>query len=267
MLATDLVRVLGGHDVHAPTRAELDITDEAQVTEGGEPGRRGGRTAPPGRPSTTRRRHEEEAMRINAPVLLAKTAGRRAHPPLDRLRLLRRGRRPLAGRRADGPVNAYGRTKLAGEQVVLGNGGTVVRTAWLYGAHGPNFVRTMTRLEQSHEVGERGRRPARPAHLDPRPGPPDRRPGRLGRPGSSTPPTPGPPRGTAWRQEVFRLLGADPDRVRPITSAEFPARRPARRTASWPTERWGSAGLKPMRDWREALHDAWSTELSRPGPR
>ncbi len=45
------------------------------------------------------------------------------------------------------PVNAYGRTKLAGEQAVLAmpGGGYVVRTAWLYGAHGPNFVRTMIR--------------------------------------------------------------------------------------------------------------------------
>ena len=40
---------------------------------------------------------------------------------------------------------AYGRTKLAGERAALSLPGTgyVVRTAWLYGAHGPNFVRTM----------------------------------------------------------------------------------------------------------------------------
>jgi len=43
------------------------------------------------------------------------------------------------------PANAYGRTKLAGERAALSLPGTgyVVRTAWLYGAHGPNFVRTM----------------------------------------------------------------------------------------------------------------------------
>ena len=50
------------------------------------------------------------------------------------------------------PRTAYGRSKLAGEQAALdlladGALGYVVRTAWLYGAHGPNFVRTMMDLE------------------------------------------------------------------------------------------------------------------------
>lgn len=47
------------------------------------------------------------------------------------------------------PLGAYGRTKLAGERAALAAhpGGTrVARTAWLYGAHGRNFVDTMRRL-------------------------------------------------------------------------------------------------------------------------
>jgi dTDP-4-dehydrorhamnose reductase len=50
------------------------------------------------------------------------------------------------------PLNAYGRTKLAGEQAVtahLGERGHSVRTSWLYGRKGKNFVRTMLHLMQA----------------------------------------------------------------------------------------------------------------------
>ncbi|MEK8169276.1 dTDP-4-dehydrorhamnose reductase [Streptomyces sp. M19] len=53
---------------------------------------------------------------------------------------------PYAENAATGPVNAYGRGKLVGERAVaelLPRTGYVVRTAWLYGTHGRNFVRTV----------------------------------------------------------------------------------------------------------------------------
>ena len=43
------------------------------------------------------------------------------------------------------PLGVYGESKLQGEKAVLSLGGTVVRTAWLYGSNGPNFPRTMIR--------------------------------------------------------------------------------------------------------------------------
>ena len=51
------------------------------------------------------------------------------------------------------PISAYGRTKLAGEQRVLSacSRSFVVRTAWLYGYVGKNFVKTMLALGNSHE--------------------------------------------------------------------------------------------------------------------
>lgn len=46
------------------------------------------------------------------------------------------------------PVSEYGKSKFAGEQAVLGSGAdaAILRTAWLYGAHGKNFLKTMLRL-------------------------------------------------------------------------------------------------------------------------
>ena len=43
------------------------------------------------------------------------------------------------------PLSEYGRSKLAGEQAVLENcpDHLILRTAWLYSAHGPNFLKTM----------------------------------------------------------------------------------------------------------------------------
>ena len=49
---------------------------------------------------------------------------------------------------ATGPLGAYGRSKLAGEQTLHASGAAhlTFRTAWVYAAHGQNFLRTMLRL-------------------------------------------------------------------------------------------------------------------------
>ena len=61
-------------------------------------------------------------------------------------------RQPLSPETPTGPLGAYGRTKLAGEQAFLESGvaGAIVRVAWLYDAEGHNFMNTMLRLAQTH---------------------------------------------------------------------------------------------------------------------
>jgi dTDP-4-dehydrorhamnose reductase len=52
------------------------------------------------------------------------------------------------------PLSAYGRSKLAGEQAILKSGlesHFIIRTSWLYGPGGKNFVETIVRLAQEHE--------------------------------------------------------------------------------------------------------------------
>jgi len=156
------------------------------------------------------------------------------------------------------PINAYGRTKLAGEQAALAHGGQVVRTAWLYGAHGPNFVKTMMRLAAEREtvsvVDDQVGQPTWTADLS-------AQIVRLARVDAPPGVYHGTSAGrTSWHgfaREVFTLLGADPDRVLPISAAGFP--RPAARPANSVLghDRWAAAGVAPLRDWREALRAAW----------
>jgi dTDP-4-dehydrorhamnose reductase len=158
------------------------------------------------------------------------------------------------------PINAYGRTKAAGEEAALAehpDGAYVVRTAWLYGQHGPNFAATMVRLSGSHEtvsvVNDQLGQPTWTKDLAER---------IVALLDSDAPA--GIYHGTnagvtSWHgftRAIFEELGLDPERVLETDSRSFvrPAPRPAYSVLGH--DGWQRAGLPPLRDWREALHAA-----------
>ena len=62
--------------------------------------------------------------------------------------------KPYSEEDPTGPLSAYGRTKLKGEQAILSSGlkrFLILRTSWLYGPAGPNFVETILRLAKERE--------------------------------------------------------------------------------------------------------------------
>ncbi|MGC4962109.1 dTDP-4-dehydrorhamnose reductase [Gordonia sp. DT101] len=163
------------------------------------------------------------------------------------------------------PETVYGASKLAGERIVFDTDptATVVRTAWVYtGAPtSSDFVGTMRRLESARpDITVVNDQTGSPTYA------PDLADGLWEL--VSTDPD-GPAAGVmlhatnagsvSWYEvarAVFEELGADPERVRPCTTDEFPrpAPRPAYSVLSGAS--WTTAGLTPLRDWRAALQAA-----------
>ncbi|MET8234507.1 dTDP-4-dehydrorhamnose reductase [Micromonospora sp. NPDC005298] len=163
------------------------------------------------------------------------------------------------------PVNAYGRGKLVGEQAVarlLPDTGYVVRTAWLYGAHGPNFVATMLRLAGQREhldvVDDQRGQPTWSYRLA-------ERLVALADAALDGRAAPGVYHGTCAGQTTwyglaraaFALVGLDPDRIRPTTSDRYPRPAPRPAYSVLGHSRWAVAGLPPLPDWHSTLVDAF----------
>ncbi len=210
---------------------------------------------------------EERAYAVNAtgPALLAAEASRAGakliHVSTDYV-FDGTAHQPYPVDAPTAPASAYGRTKLAGELAVrelAPDLGYVVRTAWVYGATGANFVKTMVRLEGTNEtldvVDDQRGSPTWSQDLA-------RGVLELGRSDA--------PAGiyhctnagdTTWHgltRAIFTELGKDPARVLPTTTDKFPrpAPRPAYSVLS--SKEWTAAGLTELPDWRSALHAAFA---------
>ncbi|WP_019136650.1 dTDP-4-dehydrorhamnose reductase [Cellulomonas massiliensis] len=154
MLGQDVVDVLGasGHHVEGLGRADLDVTDELGVLAAV----RGADVVVNCAAYTAVDAAEDDeaaafAVNATAAQLLAR-ASRRAgarlvHVSTDYV-FAGDADVPYAEDAPTAPRSAYGRTKAAGEWAVRAEcpDHLVVRTAWLYGAGGPCFPRTIARL-------------------------------------------------------------------------------------------------------------------------
>jgi dTDP-4-dehydrorhamnose reductase len=129
------------------------------------------------------------------------------------------------------PRSVYGASKLAGE-LELGVDATIVRTSWVCGFHGGNMVKTILRLAAEHDTL---------SFVDDQRGHPtfaddlatmierfavDRRPGMFHVTNQGA---------VSWYEfagEVLRCAGLDPERVRPVATADLLPARPAPRPAN-----------------------------------
>ncbi|MFC3687769.1 dTDP-4-dehydrorhamnose reductase [Aquipuribacter hungaricus] len=260
MLGTDVVTALleADHDVTGLGRADLDITSPSAVDEAVR-GHEVVVNAAAWTAVDDAESHEGQAFAANAvgPALLARacarTGARLVHVSSDYVVGPAPAGTPVAADVPLAPAGAYGRSKAAGEWAVRASGADalVLRTAWLYGAHGGCFPRTIARLAREQDVLQ---------VVDDQVGQPTwtvdvaglllrlleaRVPAGTYHATSAG--------WTSWYEfamEVVRSTGRDPDMVEPVTSDQLvrPAPRPAWSVLAHDTLK--AAGVAPVGPWR-----------------
>jgi len=267
MLGTDLQAALAGREVTALTRTELDVTDASAVAAAVA-----GHDVVVNAAAYTKvddaESHEDAAYAVNATgagnlAVAAAAAGAKLVQVSTDYVFDGSATEPYAESTPVAPVSAYGRTKAAGERLALEAhpGGTyIVRTAWLYGQHGPNFAKTMLtlagKLDTVAVVTDQVGQPTWTLDLAKQ---------IVALVDADAPA--GIYHGTASGQgswfefagSVFAGAGFERARVTPTDSSAFvrPAPRPAYSVLGH--NAWAAAGLSPMRDWQQALDEAFST--------
>jgi dTDP-4-dehydrorhamnose reductase len=155
------------------------------------------------------------------------------------------------------PVNRYGQSKLQGEIAlleVLPESAYVIRTSWLYGVSGKNFVKTIAKKalhnETAHVVDDQVGSPTSARDLatgimdlierHPKPGV-----YHYSNNGSCT-----------WfelAQSIYKKVGADSNLVLPISSSTLDLRAKRPKYSLLSKEKWKSAGFSEINDWESSL--------------
>jgi dTDP-4-dehydrorhamnose reductase len=249
MLGADLALALEGRDVTLLTRADLDVSDPAAVD-----------AAVAAYTKVDDAESDEDAATLvngTAAGILAEAAARHG------ARIVQvstdyvfdgTATTPYPEDAPRHPVSAYGRSKAIGEELVERahpDGHYIVRTAWLYGAGGPNFAKTMLKLAADRDtIGVVVDQVGQPTWT-----------GDLAHQIVALVDADAPAgiyHGTRFdfARAVLATQGLDPERITPTDSAAFvrPAPRPAYSVLGH--DRWAAAGLAPLRDWRESLEAA-----------
>jgi dTDP-4-dehydrorhamnose reductase len=148
MLGRDVVAAAGDHEVVALARADLDITD-ADAVRAAMQAARPDAVINCAAWTDVDGAEESEAA---ATAINGAGAGNLAHEGVHVVHLSSdyvfdgEAREPYTEDAPTAPRSAYGRSKLAGELALAGANAAIVRSSWLFGPHGRNFVDTMRRL-------------------------------------------------------------------------------------------------------------------------
>jgi dTDP-4-dehydrorhamnose reductase len=156
----ELVRLLAPlGPIHAPTRAELDLSDPASIRKTVRELKPRWIVNPAAYTAVDRAEAEPDlafAINATAPGILGEEAAKIGaavlHFSTDYV-FAGTGTEPYAESAPTGPLGVYGESKLAGEQALAASGAAhlIFRTSWVYGATGKNFLLTVLRVARERE--------------------------------------------------------------------------------------------------------------------
>ncbi len=271
-LGRDLQSALSAHDLRPLTHAELDTIDAAAVDQALDAFRPDVAIHAAALTDTTRCEREPElAYAANAQAarnVAAACARLRAAMVYISTNEVFDGAKtaPYEEDDAPNPINAYGRSKLAGERLVQAvlPQHYVVRTAWLYGHGGNHFVAKVLRAAESGDLTGVTDEIATPtwsrdlaAAI--------KRLIETERYGVYHLTNAGQASRYEWVQEILRVAGKTDVRVRPLTTAEFRASLPADAVAPekplysvLANTKAAALGIE-LRPWQDALAEYFAT--------